>query len=300
MPDAGDPVCRRTPSRRPRSAGSRTSRFAGSELVTFDAIGHCPQLSAPGATRPGDRRVRGQSMTDPAFTALLEDSAEDLYDNAPCGYVSTSLDGTIAKVNATLLGWLGYDRDELVGRCRFPDLLTVGGRIYYETHFAPLLRMRGELGGIALELTTADGTRLPVLLTSMVKIGGDGQAQLIRTTVFDARDRRSYEQELLRAREGGRERTRPGTAAGQDAAADPAAADPADGAGHGGRGLLPPRVGRRGRRRLLRPVPAGRGHLGLLPRRRVPARAPTPRSSRRWSATRCAPPRCTTRRRPMC
>ena len=140
-------------------------------------------------------------MTDPAFTALLEDSAEDLYDNAPCGYVSTLLDGTIAKINATLLGWLGYDRAELVGRCRFPDLLSVGGRMYYETHFAPLLHMRGELGGIALELTTVDGARLPVLLTSVVKIGGDGQAQLIRTTVFDARDRRSYEQELLRARE---------------------------------------------------------------------------------------------------
>lgn len=140
-------------------------------------------------------------MSDPAFAALLEDSAEDLYDNAPCGYVSTLLDGTIAKINATLLGWLGYDRAELVGRRRFPDLLSVGGRMYYETHFAPLLHMRGELGGIALELTAADGSRLPVLLTSTVKQGNDGQAQLIRTTVFDARDRRAYEQELLSARE---------------------------------------------------------------------------------------------------
>ncbi|CAL9499903.1 hypothetical protein SUDANB95_03392 [Actinosynnema sp. ALI-1.44] len=139
--------------------------------------------------------------TGSAFSALLEDSAEDLYDNAPCGYLSTLLDGTIAKINATLLGWLGYERAEVVGRRSFPDLLTVGGRIYYETHFAPLLRMQGELGGVALELKAADGTRLPVLVTSTVKTGGDGQAQLIRTTVFDARDRRAYEQELLRARE---------------------------------------------------------------------------------------------------
>jgi sigma-B regulation protein RsbU (phosphoserine phosphatase) len=135
------------------------------------------------------------------FAALLEDSAEDLYDNAPCGYVSTSLDGTIAKINATLLGWLGYDNADLVGHRRFPDLLTVGGRMYYETHFAPLLHMQGELGGVALELKTADGTRLPVLLTSKVKTGPGGDAQLIRTTVFDARDRRAYEEELLRARQ---------------------------------------------------------------------------------------------------
>ncbi|WP_197288343.1 SpoIIE family protein phosphatase [Nocardia sp. NRRL S-836] len=143
----------------------------------------------------------GHGGTDPAFSALLEDSAEDLYDNAPCGYVSTLLDGTIAKINATLLRWLGRDRDAVVGRMSFPDLLTVGGRMYYETHFAPLLHMQGELGGVALELKAADGTRLPVLLTSTVKTGADGQAQLIRISVFDARDRRRYEQELLRARE---------------------------------------------------------------------------------------------------
>ncbi|WP_410571231.1 PP2C family protein-serine/threonine phosphatase [Amycolatopsis sp. cmx-4-61] len=154
--------------------------------------------------RPG-----GQESAAPAFSALLEDSAEDLYEHAPCGYLSTLLDGTIAKINATLLGWLGRERDEVVGRLRFAELLTVGGRIYHETHFAPLLRMQGELGGVAFELKKADGSRLPVLVTSTVKTGTDGQPQLIRTTVFDARDRRAYEQELLRARdEAERERDR--------------------------------------------------------------------------------------------
>lgn len=134
------------------------------------------------------------------FSALLEDSAEDLYENAPCGYLSTLTDGRIVKVNATLLGWLGYERSDLVGRRHFSDLLTVGGRIYYETHFAPLLHMQGEISGIALELRTADGGRLPVLVTSKVKTGLDGQQLLVRTTVFDARERRAYETELLRAR----------------------------------------------------------------------------------------------------
>ncbi|MFI1166992.1 SpoIIE family protein phosphatase [Streptomyces sp. NPDC020801] len=135
-----------------------------------------------------------------AFSALLEDSAEDLYEHAPCGYLSTLLDGTIAKINTTLLGWLGYAHDDLVGHKTFSDLLTVGGRLYHETHFGPLLRMQGEISGIALELKAADGSRLPVLVTSTVKTGSDGQPLLIRTTVFDARDRRAYETELLRAR----------------------------------------------------------------------------------------------------
>ncbi|WP_328315762.1 PP2C family protein-serine/threonine phosphatase [Streptomyces sp. NBC_00388] len=150
--------------------------------------GEGPSQGAPGAD-------------EAAFSALLEDSAEDLYEHAPCGFLSTLLDGRIAKINTTLLGWLGYERDDLVGRRTFSDLLTVGGRLYHETHFAPLLNMQGEVSGIALELKAADGSRLPVLVTSTVRTGSDGQPLLIRTTVFDARDRRAYETELLRARQ---------------------------------------------------------------------------------------------------
>ena len=157
-------------------------------------------MTEPVSPAPAPREPASASP-DASFTAMLEDNTDDLYDNAPCGYLSTLLDGTVAKVNATLLGWLGYHRDELVGRRRFDDLLTVGGRLYHETHFAPLLHMQGEVRGIALELRAADGSRLPVLVTSTVKKGGDGQPLLIRTTIFDARDRRAYEQELLRARQ---------------------------------------------------------------------------------------------------
>jgi phosphoserine phosphatase RsbU/P len=161
-------------------------------------------------TSPGSEPARaGPGGAGPALAALLEESPEDLYEHAPCGYLSTLLDGQIARVNATLLGWLGYAREDLVGRRSFADLLTVGGRIYHETHFAPLLAMQGQVGGVALDLLAADGTRLPVLVTSAVKASPDGKPLLIRTTVFDARDRRAYEQELLRARqESDRERQR--------------------------------------------------------------------------------------------
>ncbi|MES9810644.1 PP2C family protein-serine/threonine phosphatase [Streptomyces cinereoruber] len=142
----------------------------------------------------------GEEAPAAAFAALLEDSVEELYENAPCGYLSTLMDGTVAKVNATLLDWLGLERGAVVGRMRFTDLLTVGGKLYHETHFAPLLRMRGEIGGIALEMKRTGGGRMPVLVSSVVKHGDGGDPLLIRTTVFDARDRRAYEEELLLAR----------------------------------------------------------------------------------------------------
>jgi PAS domain-containing protein len=71
-----------------------------------------------------------------------EESAEDLYENAPCGYVSSLPDGTIVRVNATFLGWTGYTRGDLLRSTRLQELLAPGGRIYWETHYAPLLRMR--------------------------------------------------------------------------------------------------------------------------------------------------------------
>ncbi|WP_439663816.1 PP2C family protein-serine/threonine phosphatase [Lentzea sp. HUAS TT2] len=131
----------------------------------------------------------------------MSETTEDLYENAPCGHLSTSMDGTITRINTTLLGWLGLRRDEVVGLRRFSDLLTTGGRIYYETHIGPTLALHGEAGGLALELKTADGTRLPVLATSTVKKDADGASQLIRTALFDGRVRREYERELLRARQ---------------------------------------------------------------------------------------------------
>jgi signal transduction histidine kinase len=135
-----------------------------------------------------------------SWDALLEDDPEDLYEHAPCGYLSMLPDGTIGKVNATLLSWTGYPRDALVGQRRFVDLLTVGGRIFYETHFHPLLRMQGFVREIAFDLACASGARLPVLVNaSQREFAGVGT--ITRVTVFDASDRRRYERELLGARD---------------------------------------------------------------------------------------------------
>src|SRR3954453_13512058 len=78
------------------------------------------------------------------------DDFEDLFENAPCGYLSLGPDGCVGKVNATFCEWTGYTKNEVVGR-HFRSLLTVAGRMFYETHFAPLLRMQGFFDEVALE-----------------------------------------------------------------------------------------------------------------------------------------------------
>jgi sigma-B regulation protein RsbU (phosphoserine phosphatase) len=152
-----------------------------------------------GARRPAGDEACGGRAAEAGFAAQPEEDIEDLYENAPCGYLSTRMDGQITKVNTTLLGWLGRTREEVVGRRYFSDLLTVGGRLYHETHFGPLLAMQGKVGGVALELRGADGRRIPVLVNSVVKVSVTGEPLLIRTTLVEAGDRRAYEHELLRS-----------------------------------------------------------------------------------------------------
>lgn len=131
---------------------------------------------------------------------LLEESLEELYENAPCGYVSTLPDGAFVKVNRTFLTWIGYSREELLSGKRLQDLLSIEGKIYHETHFAPLLAMQGFVNEVAFNLRCRNGRTLPVLVNSIQKRDDAGEPLFNRTTIFNATDRREYERELLLAR----------------------------------------------------------------------------------------------------
>jgi PAS domain S-box-containing protein len=132
--------------------------------------------------------------------ALLEESVEELYEHAPCGYLSTLPDGTIVKANQTFVEWTGVTREVLLAGTKFQTLLSIGSRMYYETHYAPLLRMQGFANEIALEITRGDGRLLPVLVNSRQKRDEHGTPLFNRITLFDSTDRLRYERELLLAR----------------------------------------------------------------------------------------------------
>ena len=131
---------------------------------------------------------------------LLLKSMEELFEQAPCGFLLTQADGAIIRVNQTLLSWIGHDRDELLIGRRFQDLLTMPGRIYYENQYFPLLRLQGFVKGVAFDLARGDREPLPVLIDAIQRTGDDGQRALTAITIVDATDRRAYERELLRSR----------------------------------------------------------------------------------------------------
>jgi sigma-B regulation protein RsbU (phosphoserine phosphatase) len=121
----------------------------------------------------------------------------DPSEDAPVALLTTQLDSTITRVNRTFERWTGFARDAVIGRKRAHELLAPGDRIFYETHYAPLLHMQGEVRAIAVEVVGADGRRLPALMTSSIVRGEDGRPESISTVLFDASDRRVYERELL-------------------------------------------------------------------------------------------------------
>src|SRR3954451_12253385 len=132
------------------------------------------------------------------YDALLEDDPESLYEQAPCGYLSTDPNGGIVKVNRTFATLSGSPPEELIGR-RFADLLSAGGRIYHETHYAPMLRMQGTVREMAFEIVRPDGSRLPVLVNAALQRGSSGEPRVVHIAIFDATERREYERELVRS-----------------------------------------------------------------------------------------------------
>ncbi len=129
-----------------------------------------------------------------------QETIDELYENAPCGYLFTNPDGIILRTNATFASWLGYTPQELAnGAMRFLDLLTVGGKIFYETHFALLLRMHGDVAEIALDFKCKDGRILPSLVSARQKRNATNEPVFNRITIFNTTERRRYEHELLLA-----------------------------------------------------------------------------------------------------
>ncbi|HEX8885876.1 MAG TPA: PAS domain-containing protein, partial [Noviherbaspirillum sp.] len=141
-------------------------------------------------------------------STLLEESVEEIYEHASCGYLSTGPDGRIIKVNQTFLDSTGYARDEILGKKRFEDFLTPAARIFFQSQSWPLLHLQGRIDEVAYQIITRSGERLPTLVNIRQKNDEQGRALVRRITVFNAADRWRYEQELLKARQASEQSSR--------------------------------------------------------------------------------------------
>ncbi|MFZ6013067.1 MAG: CHASE3 domain-containing protein [Bacteroidota bacterium] len=124
----------------------------------------------------------------------------DLYDLAPCGYHSLDNEGRVVRMNQTELNWLGYTRDEVVGKLRFPDLLTDQGKIEFKKKFLQF-KKQGYINNVEFDLVRKDGTLLPIFLNATAVYDAGGAFKMTRTTVFDVTQRKEIEKALLESNE---------------------------------------------------------------------------------------------------
>ena len=135
--------------------------------------------------------------------ARADDPYLELFEQAPCGYLETTPDGILTRVNRTFERWTGHAREALLGTT-FVELLTSSGQLFYETRLAMVLSLSGEVREVALSVRCADDSELPILVNAVAVTGPDGAPRGIRIAVFDATERQDYERQLLLARRGRR------------------------------------------------------------------------------------------------
>src|ERR1700761_8328783 len=142
----------------------------------------------PAIARTSARRRRSSQRFRPLSEAPQE-NFEDLFDSAPCGYLSLFADGRIARANRRIAQWLGYAPSDLIGR-RLQNVLSVPGRIFYETNISPLLHMQGFVDEVAMDFLTAARVKVPCLVNAAERRDADGDLLFTRLTVFQAAERR--------------------------------------------------------------------------------------------------------------
>lgn len=124
--------------------------------------------------------------------------ADQRFADAPCGLLWTRQDGTILAVNPTFCQWLDFEPVDLVGRT-FQDLLTMGGRLFHQTHWFPLLEMQGSVTEVKLDFYSKQRKKVAMIVNARAVHTTNAEV-IYSIATFASKDRDRYERELLSAR----------------------------------------------------------------------------------------------------
>ncbi|CAN1210603.1 histidine kinase [Tumidithrix helvetica PCC 7403] len=127
----------------------------------------------------------------------MSQQIDELLNHAPCGFLSFTDDSAIVMVNATLLQLLGHEKASLVGK-KFEIILPIASRIFYQTHFFPLLKLHGKIEEIYFSLRAKSGNDIPMLINAERRQQGE---TFVNNCIFiPIRQRIQYEDEILKAK----------------------------------------------------------------------------------------------------
>lgn len=108
---------------------------------------------------------------------------EDTYNNSPCGYHTIDKNGLIIRMNDTELQWLGYSREELVGKTKITDILVPPDRSTYLKNTS--LLKKGDWLKHTYHFIRKDKSKIPLFTDSLGEFAEDGRLTLCKTTVLN-------------------------------------------------------------------------------------------------------------------
>ncbi|HEY1111067.1 MAG TPA: CHASE3 domain-containing protein, partial [Opitutaceae bacterium] len=139
------------------------------------------------------REIRHRRATEQRLQESLH-RIGTLYNEAPCGYHSLDANGIFGEINDTELGWLGYSREEVVGKMSFADLHTPESAAIFAARYARF-KETGVTTNAEYTLRRKDGTLLTVLLNATAIYDSSGVYLASRATLFDITLRKRAEQD---------------------------------------------------------------------------------------------------------
>jgi two-component system cell cycle response regulator len=140
-------------------------------------------------------KLEAQVAERTAQLGMLAEEVEDLYNNAPCGYHSLDENEVFLRINNTALEWLGYTRNELIGKKKFSDLITPKNLSSFQQNFRRF-KKQGFLRNLELEIIRKDGAMFPVLLNASGSYDSQGHYMMTRSIMFDITERKRMEETL--------------------------------------------------------------------------------------------------------
>ena len=142
------------------------------------------------------RDVTDRKEKERALDAVVSE-IQDLYEHAPCGYHSLDNDGVIVRINDTELGWLGYTREEVVGKKNFEEILTPKSKDIFRKSF-PNQKKLGGVSDLEYDFVRKDGTIFSVILNASNIVDSSGNYIMSRAMSVDVTARKQFEEKLAR------------------------------------------------------------------------------------------------------
>ncbi len=111
---------------------------------------------------------------------------------APCGYHSLDRHSIYLHINQSELNMLGYERDEVVGKICFPDLLTPESKRKLHDNFVKF-QERGFIKDVELEMVRKDGSICLISLSATIIRDDEGNYLMSRSVVVNLSERQRDE-----------------------------------------------------------------------------------------------------------